>query len=193
MRFEPGQRRELLAIARASIESALPSGELAPWSTSWPRERLPFDLMAQRSSFVTLRINRELRGCCGTLDASRPLAEDIWRNAWASAFNDPRFARLQPAEWMQADLHISILGLPEPIFVANEAQLLQQLQPLSDGLILELGSARATFLPSVWEQIGDPARFVRQLKLKAGLPADFWSRDLRVFRYGAESFGEDEK
>jgi uncharacterized protein len=186
MRFDPEQRRQLLAIARASIEAALPSGELA----HCPRERLPAELMVQRSSFVTLRIDRELRGCCGTLDAPRPLAQDVWRSAWASAFNDPRFPHLAVSEWTQVDVHISVLGEPEPVRVASEAQLLQQLQPFIDGLILELGPARATFLPAVWEQVSEPARFVRQLKLKAGLPVDFWSQDLRIFRYGAESFGE---
>jgi uncharacterized protein len=188
MRLEPDQRRQLLSIARASINSALPDGVLAPC----PREQLPADLMERRSSFVTLRIDHELRGCCGTLDAPRPLAQDVWRNAWASAFNDPRFTGLTVAEWPRVDLHLSVLGLPQPFLVANEEELLQQLQPGVDGLIFELGAARATFLPSVWEQIGDPLRFVQQLKLKAGLPADFWSRELRIFRYGTESFGEHE-
>lgn len=188
MSFDQTQRRELLAIARKSIEYSLPQGDLAPCL----REQLLPYLTEPRSCFVTLRIDGELRGCCGTLDASRSLAEDVWRNAWASAFSDPRFPRLSVAEWPRVDLHISVLSNPEPLLVANEQDLLQRLRRGVDGLIFELGGARATFLPVVWQQIPDPVRFVRQLKLKAGWPGDFWSPELRAWRYATEGFGERE-
>ena len=68
----------------------------------------------------------------------------------------------------------------------------ERLRPRIDGLILELGGSRATFLPAVWEQLPDAQQFVRQLKLKAGLGVDFWSPQMRVLRYRTESFGETE-
>ena len=186
MRLQHALRRELLAIARASIESALPNGQLAPYA----RAALDPGLMRRASSFVTLRNDGELRGCCGSVDAPRPLAEDVWRNAWASAFSDYRFPRLTPAEWPRIDVHISVLSSPQPMVVRDEADLLAQLRPLVDGLILELGSARATFLPAVWEQLPDAESFVRHLKVKAGWHADYWSPQIRVLRYTTESFGE---
>ncbi|MGH8187678.1 MAG: AmmeMemoRadiSam system protein A, partial [Steroidobacteraceae bacterium] len=125
MRTGPTQRRELLALARASIDSALPRGELQPYA----REPLNEELMQQGSSFVTLRNNGELRGCCGSIDAPRPLAEDVWRNAWASAFSDYRFPRLTAGEWPQIDLQISVLSPPEPLVVRDEQDLLARLQP----------------------------------------------------------------
>lgn len=182
----PQLRAELLAIARKSIDCAFPRGELTPC----PPELLMADLMHSRSSFVTLRIGHDLRGCCGSLDATRSLAEDVWRNAWAAAFNDPRFPRLSPQEWPRVDLHISVLSAPEPLLVESEAALLNELRPFVDGLILQHGAVRATFLPAVWQQLGDPQRFVRQLKLKAGWPGDFWSPELHIFRYTTESFAE---
>ena len=185
------ERRELLALARASIDSALSraraSGELIPFTAAL----LPPALTVRRSSFVTLRRNEELRGCCGTLDAPRPLAEDVWRNAWAAAFNDYRFPALTAAEWPQINVHLSLLTVPEPLDVGTEEQLLALLQPSVDGLILESDTGRATFLPAVWEQLPDPVQFVRHLKMKAGWSATYWSDRVRCLRYTTESFGED--
>jgi uncharacterized protein len=179
-------RQELLALARASIESALPHGNRAPC----PQASYATALLELRSSFVTLRVDGELRGCCGTLDAPRPLNEDVWRNAWAAAFADPRFTKLSVEEWPRHELHISVLGRPEPLALDGEGDLLAQLQPFVDGLIFELGATRVTFLPAVWELIPDAASFVRQLKLKAGWRADFWSSQIQVWRYEVEGFGE---
>ena len=192
MSLDTPERRELLALARASIDSALSrpraSGELIPFTAAL----LPPALTVRRSSFVTLRRNEELRGCCGTLDAPRPLAEDVWRNAWAAAFNDYRFPALTAAEWPQINVHLSLLTVPEPLAVATEEQLLAVLRPSMDGLILESDTGRATFLPAVWEQLPDPVQFVRHLKMKAGWPATYWSDRVRCLRYSTESFGEEE-
>ena len=186
------ERQELLALARASIDATLSSGhavhELVPFTTAL----LVPALTVRRSSFVTLRRGEELRGCCGTLDAPRPLAEDVWRNAWAAAFNDYRFPPVTVAEWPHMSVHLSLLTVPERLDVATEEELLAVLRPSIDGLILESESGRATFLPAVWEQIPDPAQFVRQLKMKAGWPAGYWSRSVRASRYQTESFGEEE-
>lgn len=183
------ERRELLALARASIDSALasPAGLLVPFTAAM----LSASLMVRRSSFVTLRRGDELRGCCGTLEASRPLAEDVWRNAWAAAFSDYRFPQLTAAEWPQVSLHLSLLTPPELLHIATEGQLLAELRPSVDGLILESDTGRATFLPAVWEQIPEPVQFVQQLKMKAGWPAGYWSDRVRAYRYTTESFGDE--
>jgi AmmeMemoRadiSam system protein A len=185
------ERHELLALARASIDFTLSRGravrELMPFSAA---QLLPA-LTVRRSSFVTLRRGEELRGCCGTLDAPRPLAEDVWRNAWAAAFNDYRFPPLTTSEWPHMNVHLSLLTVPEPLDVATEEELLAELRPSIDGLILESDAGRATFLPVVWEQIPDPVQFVRQLKMKAGWSATYWSNRVRCSRYTTESFGED--
>ena len=192
MNLATPERRELLALARASIDSTLSSGsavrQLVPFTTA----ALLSGLTVRRSSFVTLRRREELRGCCGTLDAPRPLAEDVWRNAWAAAFNDYRFPPLTAAEWPHMSVHLSLLTVPEPLDVATEEQLLALLRPSIDGLILESDAGRATFLPAVWQQIPEPVQFVRQLKLKAGWPATYWSSAVRCSRYATESFGEEE-
>lgn len=183
------ERRELLRLARNSIDASVAAGAAAG-PAPFPALSLQPELTVRRSSFVTLRKDEELRGCCGTLEAPRPLAEDVWRNAWAAAFNDPRFPPLTASEWPQVSLHLSLLTPPERLDVTTEAQLLALLRPSIDGLILESETGRATFLPAVWEQLPDPAQFVRQLKMKAGWPAGYWSDRVSVSRYTTESFDE---
>ena len=183
------ERRELLRLARESIDACVAAGQSAS-PAPFPVLSLQHGLTVRRSSFLTIRNGEDLRGCCGTLEAPRPLAEDVWRNAWAAAFNDPRFPPLTASEWPQLSLHLSLLTPPERLDVTTEAQLLALLRPSVDGLILESDTGRATFLPAVWEQLPDPAQFVRQLKIKAGWPAGYWSDRVRVSRYTTESFDE---
>lgn len=179
------QRLELLALARTSIDAALSQGELVPY----PGEPVDPGLNRPGASFVTLRIGENLRGCCGTIEATRPLHVDVWNNAWASAFADPRFPALTPDEWTGIGIEISVLSEPEPCDVRSELELLEVLRPGKDGVILQAGARRSTFLPAVWEQLPDARQFIRHLKLKAGWPVDFWPPDMQVWLYTTESFG----
>jgi hypothetical protein len=180
----PTQRAELHELARASIELALQQGDLVPYAGE------PNDPQLNRpsASFVTLRVGEELRGCCGTIEPSRPLSQDVWNNAWASAFADPRFPPLTSNEWPETNIQISVLSEPERLDVRSEAELLEVLRPGRDGLILQHGQRRSTFLPAVWEQLPQPVRFVRHLKMKAGWPIDFWPAGMEAWRYTTESF-----
>jgi AmmeMemoRadiSam system protein A len=147
---------------------------------------LPPELKRKRATFVTLQHHGRLRGCIGMLEATRPLAEDIACNAYAAAFQDPRFPPLRQSECEGLEIHLSLLTPPEPMAFHCEQDLLDQLQPGVDGLILAEGSRRGTFLPSVWEQLPTRQDFWEHLKLKAGLPAGYWSDTLKVWRYRAE-------
>lgn len=181
-RLDPAARLELLRTAASAIECGLGLVEVAPPDPA----TLPESLRRARASFVTLTIEGNLRGCCGTLDPARPLALDVWRNAQATAFRDPRFAPLTRTEWLRADLEISVLSPREPMAVSTEAELLGRLVPGRDGLVLSWRGASVTFLPKVWDQLGEPREFVRHLKLKAGWDAGFWSEEIEVWRYDTE-------
>jgi AmmeMemoRadiSam system protein A len=137
--------------------------------------------------FVTLRRSGSLRGCVGSLEATRPLVEDVAQNAFASALRDSRFQPLAEEEQADLDVHLSILTPPEPLPCRSEAELLSKLRPGIDGLILRDGPCRATFLPSVWESLAEPKRFLAALKRKAGLGEDHWSDGIRFQRYRTES------
>lgn len=181
-------RKTLLSVARLAIEYGLSSGG---------QQQLPIDLQQYnetlnqpRATFVTLEINKELRGCIGTLEARQSLVKDVARNAHAAAFSDPRFSPLTASEYENVEIHISILSPAQPMEFTSEEDLLRQLQPGIDGLILEDGFYRGTFLPSVWESLPEPEQFFTHLKRKAGLPVNYWSKSLQVQRYTTESFGD---
>lgn len=178
------QRRYLLGLAHDSIVHGLQ--HRSPLSVSL--ENVDPDLRRPGASFVTLEKRGQLRGCIGMLAAVRPLAEDVATNAYSAAFSDPRFPPLNADELGELDVHISVLGEPEAMEVGSEAELLSRLQPGSDGLILQEGARRATFLPSVWDTLPDPRQFVRHLKQKAGWPVDYWSPNIQVYRYRTEQF-----
>ncbi len=129
-----------------------------------------------------------MRGCIGSLEARRPLVEDIAHNAHAAAFHDPRFPPLSPAELADLTIHIAILQPAEALAFHSEAELLAQLRPGIDGLILQDGAHRATFLPAVWEGLPEPRQFLNELKRKAGLRMDYWSDSIQAWRYTTESF-----
>jgi AmmeMemoRadiSam system protein A len=173
------QQQLLLTLAKNSIQHGLATGKpLKVNLTDFPAE-----LTEHRATFVTLQKQGQLRGCIGMLTAIRPLIEDIAENAFAAAFQDPRFPPLADHELNELDIHLSLLTPAEPVVFSSEADLISKMQPFIDGLILQEGGRRGTFLPSVWEQLPEPQQFLRHLKQKAGLPPDYWSETIQVFRY----------
>jgi len=182
----PAQRACLIEVARRSIETGLQTGQpLVVIPSEYHR-----DLKAVRASFVTLQTNGKLRGCIGHLDAVQPVVVDVAENAFAAAFRDPRFAPLTAEEWPGVSVHLSLLTTPRPMHFEDEADLLGQLRPGEDGLVLQDGPNRGTFLPSVWDSLPEPAAFLAHLKQKAGLAANHWSPRVEVLRYRTESFGD---
>jgi len=137
---------------------------------------------------VTLNINGALRGCVGSLSADKSLIEDLSSNAYSAAFRDLRFPSLEDSEFDQLNYHISILTQPTPILFKSEKDLINQLRPNIDGLVLKEGTNSGTFLPSVWEQLLDREVFLKHLKQKAGLSRGYWSDSITVDRYEVDSF-----
>ena len=177
----------LLPIARSTIAKQLgqpvqPGSAAvdAPW------------LQELGATFITLTQDGELRGCIGTLEAHRPLIEDVKSNALAAAFSDPRFTPLQHSELSYTRVEVSLLSPSEPISFESEQHALAQLRPEIDGVIFEYGYYRSTFLPQVWEQLPDPQTFMAHLKHKAGLAPNFWAAGVKLSRYTVSKWKEAE-
>ncbi|MEQ8450035.1 MAG: AmmeMemoRadiSam system protein A [Nitratireductor sp.] len=184
--------RALVGLAWAAIDGGLAAGASRRAPKPLDLDAFPIELRAPGATFVTLEKAGGLRGCIGSLQAHRPLVDDLAQNAYAAAFRDPRFPPLEAAERPDVCLSISILSAPEVIAgVESEADLLAALEPGVDGLILADGARRATFLPQVWKQLPAPADFVTRLKAKAGLPADHWGPGMKVWRYGVVKIGDE--
>jgi len=173
----------LLALADASIRHGL--SHKKPLAVDLNAEPAP--LQADGASFVTLKTAaKQLRGCIGSPVAHQPLALDVTLNAYKAAFNDPRFKAVGADEYETLRLSISVLSPQVPMRIKDEADLLAQLRPGIDGLVIADGPRRALFLPSVWEQLPDPRQFLAHLKRKAGMSVEHWSADFRASRFIAE-------
>ena len=168
--------RTLVGLARAAIGGRLvlrdpPKVPPAAW------------LARPGATFVTLTQGGRLRGCIGSLVPRLSLGADVLSNAQSAAFSDPRFKPMTATEWANTQTEVSMLSAPKPIQFADEDDLLEKIVGGEDGLILEAPGHRGTFLPQVWESLPDKRQFLTQLKLKAGLPADFRTGRCRVLRY----------
>jgi AmmeMemoRadiSam system protein A len=173
----------LLAIARDALALRLGRSRVAWTDAPW--------LHVDAATFVTLRdAEGDLRGCVGSLVATRPLVDDVADNAVAAALRDTRFPPVAAGELDALALEVSVLTGHEPLPAMSEAQACDVLRPGTDGVILEVGSLRATFLPKVWDDLPEAGRFLAHLKRKAGLPASAWPDDLRLTRYRAITWSE---
>ena len=178
------EQRLCLKLARQSILHGLQQGSALQVRTA----DYSNDLQQQAACFVTLHKDGQLRGCIGALEAYQPLINDIVEHAFSAAFQDPRFPALKEDEYKKLEIDISVLGKPVPMRFDSEEDLLQQIRPNVDGLILEFGYNRGTFLPSVWEQLPDKKEFLNHLKMKAGLPMHWWDNGAKISRYETFSF-----
>jgi len=180
------QKAQLLSIARESIQHGL----TAKHPLSIDHLQLSGELAELHGSFITLTKRGLLRGCVGAIEATRRLAQSVAINAFNAAFHDRRFSPLSAKEMNQIRIEISVLSRPEPIDIRTRQELLANLRPHEDGLLLKNDGQNATFLPKVWEKLPDPQQFVTQLMTKAGLPGDYWSDSIRFYRYCTISFAE---
>ncbi len=174
----------MLALAKASIAHGLDAGEPLHVEAATKGDVLAKD----GAAFVTLYGNGRLRGCIGSARARRPLACDIAENAFAAAFEDPRFAKLSRDELADLEVSVSVLSEPMVVSFTSVADLIDQLQPGVDGLIIEADGRRALFLPQVWKMIPAPPDFLAELRRKAGLAADAWPEDTRAWRFWSASW-----
>jgi AmmeMemoRadiSam system protein A len=179
-----GVGKTLIRIARHAIDEKLGRTALPPASAAW--------LLQPAATFVTLTRQGALRGCIGSLEPKRSLAADVRENALGAAFRDPRFQPLDASEWADTQVEISLLSALQRLAPEDEAAVLRSLRPGVDGLLLEFGHHRGTFLPQVWEQLPEPQAFLVHLKRKAGLPPDFWEPGMRLSRYTVTKWCEQD-
>jgi AmmeMemoRadiSam system protein A len=181
-------RQALLALAREAITRAAHDQRPPAIDASV----LSKDLRRDGASFVTLTKHGQLRGCIGSLEARRSLALDVRENAVAAAFSDPRFPPVRPEELDDLHVEVSVLSSPQPLSYNGPDDLIAKLRPGVDGVVIERGWNRATFLPQVWEKLPAPHEFLEHLCLKAYLPSDSYHRpDLHVYTYQVEKFEEE--
>ena len=182
------EQKVLLRLAREAMERGVRGEELLPLDVSF----LSLPLCEEGSSFVTITLRAQLRGCIGSLEAYQALAEDVRVHAMAAALKDPRFPPVREEELSEIQIEISRLSRPVPLEYKDANDLLSKLRPHVDGVILRDDTyRRATFLPQVWEKIPKPAEFLDNLCYKLGVESDLWRRKhFEVLTYQVEEFHE---
>ena len=184
----PTEKEILLKLARRTLELKLRGEKHLPLNAEPQQTPL---LQADGATFVTLTIDGQLRGCIGTLEAYRPLVEDVREHAIAAALYDTRFSPLRAEELDDIEIEISRLSTPMPLDYDNADDLLTKLRPNVDGVVLIDGHRRATYLPQVWEQLPGADEFLSHLCRKMGLSGDAWKeKKLEVLVYQVEEFHE---
>jgi AmmeMemoRadiSam system protein A len=179
------EREILLDLALQAVK-ATAEGKMVP---SVNLDQFPARLRSPAATFVTLSHAGVLRGCIGTTQPQLPMAQDVVERARSAASKDPRFPPIKPDEVAQLEIEISVLTPPQPLQFSTAQQLLDSLQPGTDGVIIQKGMHRATFLPQVWERIDDPKTFLELLCQKASLHRDAWhTEEIQVATYQVESF-----
>jgi len=175
----------LIALARQAIAINLDihcDNSIIPDDHVW--------LTEHAATFVTLTRHGNLRGCIGTLEAYRPLIDDVRSNAVAAAFHDPRFAPLGKGEYASVHIEVSLLSQMQSVDAQDEHIAIARIRPGIDGVVLQYETHKATFLPQVWDQLPDPQQFFAHLKQKAGLSIGFWHPHVQLSVYQVNKFHE---
>ena len=172
----------LLDLAEDAIVDGLSGRPLAAPDPA----TLPAALQVPRGVFVTLRVAGQLNGCIGAIHGTDPLGQAVGRCARSAAFADPRLPPLRPADVPSLTMEISLLSPLAPIAAGSRQELLDQLRPGVDGLLIAAGQRQGVFLPAVWDQLADPEAFLDHLQVKADIPVGTWPAGMQAWRFTAE-------
>jgi AmmeMemoRadiSam system protein A len=177
-------KNALKKIARKAVIHAVTYSKELPVSLS----EFPATLHGYQNTFVTLKYNGKVIGCMGSLEADKPLVNDVVHHAFSASYYDSRFPDPKTIDPEKIEIHISLLSPIEEIKFSSEQGLLSVIRPGKDGLLIREGQQSGTFLPAVWDSIPAPERFLKELKRKAGLPTDYWSDTIKAYRYITDSW-----
>ncbi|TET87371.1 MAG: AmmeMemoRadiSam system protein A [Sulfurovum sp.] len=180
----------VIPLAKAAILAALnqpESFDLEQALKEYPQ------LQENGAAFVTLNTmpHSQLRGCIGTLEAYRPLYEDIILNAQSAALHDSRFSPLREEELKHIKVEVSILSEPKVLPYKDVEELRTKITPFKDGVVLKHGAHQATYLPQVWEQLPQFDAFFSNLCLKANLDRDCLYEHPEILTYQVEKYQEE--
>ena len=191
--FNQDQGQTLVKLARMTLMERFGRSDPDEVAQALQTARADESLKQHCGTFVTLTLGGQLRGCIGSLTATEDVLQGVKQNAINAAFHDPRFAPLSEKELDRVEIEVSVLTDPKPLTFQDSTDLIQKLRPYVDGVIIQKGTARATFLPQVWEQLPKPENFLGQLCMKAGLSADAWKKSgLEVQTYQVQYFEEQD-
>jgi AmmeMemoRadiSam system protein A len=181
----------VISLAKAAILVAL--GQPDSFELEKALDNYP-SLEKKGAVFVTIntKSTNHLRGCIGSLQAHRPLYKDIIYNAQSAALRDPRFKPLRIEELDNITLEVAILNEPKPLYYKDIQELEEKITPFKDGIVLSYKGKRATYLPSVWEDLPKFDDFFTSLCHKAELQSDCLTLHPYISTYQVTKYKESD-
>lgn len=170
-----------VSLARRTVEMYVRTGrklrlpeDLA--KDNCPADKLPDEMYERQAGvFVSLKEEGRLRGCIGTISATRKnIAEEIVENAISAASKDPRFHPVEPDELDRLVYSVDVLGETEEISSPDELDVKRY------GVIVSRGYKRGLLLPNL-EGVDTVEEQIAIAKRKAGIPED--AEDIRLERF----------
>ena len=180
------EKNYLLKLARKSLNHYFETSQILKVDES----DIPESLKKEQGVFVTLTKDDKFRGCIGYIEPVKELYLAVIDNAISAAVNDNRFLPVTQEELKDIKIEISVLSIPQVLDVPADERLVK-LRPLIDGVVLEEGNRRSTYLPQVWEDLNNPEDFLSSLCQKGGWNLNCWQSDeVKLYTYQAEVFHE---
>lgn len=181
------EQHTLITLASGAIRAAIQERPMPEPSAA----QLTATLLVEAATFVTLSLQGKLRGCVGNLVAQEAVYRSVMRNAMGAALRDSRFEPVASEEFSQLGIYISILSPLMPLQFDSPNQLLHQLTPGQDGVVLKHWGRTATFLPHVWTTFQEKEEFLKALCRKAELEMDAWRKpNVEILVYRVSEFGD---
>jgi AmmeMemoRadiSam system protein A len=178
--LDENARRELLALARATLDQYFHAGKAPEYKPRNP------GLSNRGGAFVSLHKGEQLRGCIGLIAGEGELYRTVQRCALSAALEDGRFQPVTAQEVAGLNIEISILSPLERIQDPSVIEVGRH------GLMISLGAMRGLLLPQVAAKYQwDRETFLSQTCRKAGLPPDAWRSDKAVLQtFEAQVFSD---
>jgi hypothetical protein len=141
---------------------------------------LPETMKTQAGTFVSIKKNRLLRGCIGTVSPKYAnIAEEIIYNAIKAASEDPRFPPIEKGELDQLTFSVDVLTVPEKI------DNISSLHVKRYGLIVRHNDKQGLLLPDL-ENIKSVDQQLKVCLKKGGIDE---TDDYELFRFEVKRSG----
>ncbi len=172
------EKTELLEKARSAIKEFVKTGRRGKLSP--PQSNGILNKIA--GVFVSIYIEKELRGCIGSFARDKTL-NDLVQKMAVSASHDKRFEAIKADELDKITLEISVLSPRKEIKTSDEIELGKH------GILIRRGSDSGTLLPQVAVKMGwSTEQFLGHCaRDKAGIGWNGW-KTAQIFTYEAIVF-----
>ncbi len=187
-------KSSILKVAKKTIAYAMRYDKIMPIEIESFSDilRTPWGL------FVTIETEKNTNiyksrslGSKGSVKSTYPLIKGVVEYSYGAGFKDERFYPLNIERVENFTLNISICSIPLAINCSSDMDIIRQLVPYKDGILLEVNDVKSSFSPNVWKLLPRAKDFWLNLRKKANLRTGVWSDSFKISRYYTVELRED--